>query len=196
MRFILVIVLAALGLAQTSGDTLVVADFDAGKAETRAGLALWLFCDEQFGGTSEAHATLIHPGAGNSPGALRLSFNVTGDFPTPLASAWAMVGPEGLATDVSAYRGVRFYARSSSGSSFAAGIVRFPGQIRRYTAAFTTNADWTLVDLPFGSFKQAPTPGANAEALDPKDVTSFGVGVALNLRGEFELDIDRIEFYR
>ena len=59
------------GLAPAQHDALVIADFDGDKAETRSGLSLWLYCDEQFGGTSEAHATLIHPGAETSRGALR-----------------------------------------------------------------------------------------------------------------------------
>ena len=193
------VLLAAGGSPRAQRDTLLVGDFDAGKAETRSGLSLWPFCDEQYGGTSQARMSLIHPGADGSPGALRISIRITGDFPTPFAGAWAMVGPEGLVTDLSAYRGVRFYARSKDAAAFTAGIVRFPGQLKRYTAAFTVGEGWTLVELPFNKFQLVAPPGAppaDASPLDAKDITSFGIAVASKLRGEFALDIDRIEFYR
>jgi Complex I intermediate-associated protein 30 (CIA30) len=184
--------------AQERGGPLVVADFDGGKPETNAGLALWIYCDEQLGGTSDARVTLINPGAGKSRGAVRLSFRVTDDFRMAFASVWAMVGPEGLATDLSAYKGVRFYARSKDALAFTAGLVRFDRQIKRYTTPVTLEADWSLVELTFDKFQQVPVPGAAVDAspLDPKDVTSFGIGVAPKLRGHFDIEIDRIEFYR
>ena len=180
-RIFFTLVLLAGGAVSAQRDSLVIADFDAGKAETKSGLSLWLFCDEQYGGTSQARASLIHPGAQGTSGALRISFRVTDDFPTPFAGAWAMVGPEGLATDLSAYRGVRFYARSKDAAAFSAG------------------EEWTLVDLTFEKFQLAVPPGAraaDASPLDAKDVTSIGVAVASKLRGQFVLDIDRIELYR
>jgi hypothetical protein len=196
---IALVLLAAGGSLPAQRDTLLIGDFDAGKAETKSGLALWPFCDEQYGGTSQARVSLIHPGADGSAGALRISFRITGDFPTPFAGAWAMVGPEGLVTDLSAYRGVRFYARAQDAAAFTAGIVRFPGQLKRYTAPFTVGEGWTLVELPFDKFQLVAAPGApsaDASPLDAKDITSVGVAVVTKLRGEFALDIDRIEFYR
>ena len=92
-----------------------------------------------------------------------------------------MVGPSGQATDLSAYRGVRFYARSKDATAFSAGIVRFPGQIKRYAAPFEVRPEWTLVELPFEKFRVVNPPGAttvDTSPLDPKDITSIGVGVA------------------
>ena len=110
-----------------------------------------------------------------------------------------MVGAEGLATDLSAYRGVRFYARSKERSAFAAGIVRFPGVQKRYTMPFEAQPDWSLIELPFDKFREM-TPGsappANASPFDAKDITSIGVIVMTGLRGEFELDLDGVELYR
>jgi hypothetical protein len=189
----------AAGAARAQRDNLVIADFDGEKAETRSGLSLWLYSDDQFGGTSEARATVIHPGADASRGALRISFRITDESPAPFAGAWAMVGPEGLATDLSAYRGVRFYARSRDGAAFTAGIVRFPGIVVRYMTPFEVRPEWTLVELPFDKFRPispAGTAAAAAPAMDPKDVTSIGVGVAPQRRGQFELDIDHLEVYR
>jgi hypothetical protein len=191
--------LVAGGVAWAQPGNLVIADFEGEKAETRSGLALWPYADDQFGGTSEARAILVHPGAAGSRGAVRISFRVTGDSPAPFAGAWAMVGREGLATDLSAYRGVRFYARSKDGAAFTAGLVRFPGVVVRYTTPFEIRSEWTLVELPFDKFQPvapAGAPAANAPAMDPKDITSIGVNVAPQRRGEFELDIDGIELFR
>jgi hypothetical protein len=188
---------ATVALAQNGA--LVIADFDGETAETKQGLSLWLYSDEQFGGTSEVRAVLIHPGAGGSRGALRISFHVTDDSPAPFAGAWAMVGPEGLATDLSAYRGMRFYARGKDRAAFTAWVVRFSGQLKRYMQPFEIRPDWARVELPFDKFRQAAppvTPPADATLLDLRDVTSVGVSVASQLRGHFDLDIDGIELYR
>src|SRR5437868_6662021 len=137
-----------------------IADFDGERTESASGLAIWPYTDEQLGGTSECRVMLVHPGAGGSRGALRISFRVTSDFPAPFAGAWAMVGPEALATDLSAFQGIRFQARSKDRAAFSAGIVRFPGQLKRYAAPFEIGPDWTIVELPFRAFRFVPLPGA------------------------------------
>jgi hypothetical protein len=188
--------LAAAARAQTN--TLVIADFDGAKIEGRSGLAIWLYTDEQFGGTSEARATLIHPGADGTAGALHLAFRVTDDSRMAFAGAWAFPHPQGLTTDLSAYRGLRFTARSKDGTAFTAGIVRFDAAILRYTAPFEVKPEWTAVDLPFTTFKgMAGPPGTPpVPPMDGTKITSIGVGVAPQRRGAVELDIDRLEAYR
>lgn len=196
------LLLALVALAapvKTQTDALLIADFDGAKAEARSGLAIWIYADEQFGGTSEGQATLIHPGAAGSPGALHLAFRVTDDSRMAFAAAWAMPHPEGLAVDLSSYRGLRFSARSKDGSAFAASIIRFINGtgILRYSAAFEVGPEWTVVDLPFDRFKGLAPPGAPAmPPMDGTRITSIGVGVAPQKRGAFEIDIDRIEAYR
>jgi len=179
-------------------NTRTIADFDGERTESESGLAIWPFTDEQFGGTSECRVALVHPGAAGSRGALRISFHVTSDFPAPFAGAWAMVGAEGQATDLSAYQGIRFRARSRDRAAFSAGIVRFPGQLKRYAAPFEVGPDWTIVELPFRTFRFVPAPGGAADEspLDAKDITSIGISVAAPHRGDFELDLDRLEVYR
>jgi len=145
VALIFVLLLLVAEPAQTPPNGLVVADFDGEKAETKAGLALWPFCDEQLGGTSEAHATLVHPGAEKSRGAVRISFRVTDDFRAPFASMWAMVGPEALATDLSAYHGVRFYARSPNGTAFTAGI-KLPET--KNNRSYNATSAWLVTSAP------------------------------------------------
>jgi complex I intermediate-associated protein 30 (CIA30) len=195
----LIVCLVALAAAQPAGDARVIADFEGGKVETRFGLALWPYADEQFGGTSVTQLTLVHPGAAGSKGALRIALDVTDQAPAPFAGVWAMAGPDGRATDLSAYRGVRFYARSRDRAAFAAGIVRFAGQVVRYATPFEAPPEWTLVELPFDRFRQALPPGApegSASPLDAKDITSIGITTAPQQRGRFEIDLDRLEVYR
>jgi hypothetical protein len=177
----------------------LISHFDGKTIDTRSGLSLWPYADDLLGGTSEARSSLIQPGANGSRGALRMDFHLTSEFVAPFSSTWAMVAPEGLTADVSAYRGLRFYARSATPTAFYAGVVRFAGQIRRYTTTFEASTAWTLIELPFDRFREVPPPGAPAssETLSaPRDVTSVGFGTAPKLQGDFRLEIDRVEFYR
>jgi hypothetical protein len=200
MAIVTLLLLAALaGHAPAQDAHLLIADFDSDTIEVRSGLALWVYADEQFGGTSQARPTLIHAGANSSRGALRISFRVSEDVRNPFAGVWAMIAPEGLATDLSAYRGLRFYARSKHESAFTAGIVRFAGQVKRYMTPVNARPEWTLVELPFDTFREvtpAGGPAAQPAPLVASDLTSIGFSVAPALRGDFVLDIDRIEFYR
>jgi len=189
--------IGSIALSQT--DALRIADFDDAKLESRSGLAVWPYADDQFGGTSDAKVTLIRPGARASRGALHVAFRVTNDWATPFAGVWMIVARDGQSTDLTAYRGIRFFARSKNGGAFAAGIIQFRGGLRRYFADFQTTSDWTLVELPFETFKlSGPAPGSptNIGSMDRKDITSIGVSVAPQRRGQFELDIDEIECYR
>lgn len=191
--------LVAAVAARPQSGTLVIADFDGDKVQTRSGLLLFTIADDQFGGTSETQLSLIHPGANRSRGALRIALRVTNDFPAPFAGGWAMVGAEGLATDLSGYRGVRFQVRSKDGGAFIAGIVRYANGTRRYLAPFEAGPEWALVELPFDTFRldtPAGTPTANASGLVPTEVTAIGFASPPRRRGQFELDVDQMELYR
>ncbi len=191
---ILLFLLVAGAGARAQSGNLMVADFEGGKVETVQGLALVPFTDEQLGGTSEARLTLSHPGADGSRGALQISFRITGDFPMPFGGVLAMLGPEGLATDLTSHKGVRFYARSKE-KVFFASVGQFRGQAIRYMAPFETKPEWTLVELPFDKFQRVP-PAGSPSPLVPKDVVAIGFGGAPQMRGQFDLDIDRLEIYR
>ena len=185
--------------ARSQSDVMHIASFDTGELKSISGLALWLFADEQFGGTSHVRATLLRPGANSSSGAVHIAFRVTGDSPMPFAGIWAMVGKDGLPVDLRAYRGVRFFAKSKTRDAFTAGIVQFCAGVQRYAATFEATPDWSLIELPFDKFHGPPPPTGPvpcSSALDPHDVTAIGMNVAPGRRGEFELDIDEIACYR
>ncbi|MGH9348044.1 MAG: CIA30 family protein [Vicinamibacterales bacterium] len=181
-------------MAPAQNADLLVADFDNGKIETVQGLAMVVMADEQFGGTSDARLTLIHPGAERSRSALRIFFRITGDFANPFSGVWALLGSEGLPTDMSAYRGVRFHARSKEGT-FLAGVGQFSGQSAFYLAPFETRPEWTVVELPFDQFRRA-MPRNDGSVLAPTNAVSIAFNVSSQLRGQFDLDIDRVQLYR
>ena len=94
--FLLAVCALIAGGATMQDRSLTIADFEGATIETRSGLTMMPYADEQFGGTSDARISLIHPGANGSRGALRIVFRVTAEFANPFAGAWAMVGAEGL----------------------------------------------------------------------------------------------------
>jgi hypothetical protein len=194
--FLLLFSLIAGATARMRNGNLMVADFEGGKVETVSGLALPAIADEQLGGTSEARLTLSRPGAQASRGALRISFRMADGFATPFSSVWALLGAEGLAIDLSAYRGVRFYARSEGGA-FLASIGQYPGRSTRATAPFEVKPAWALVEIPFDKFGPLPPPPAGqAPAFVAKDVFMIGFSVASHLRGQFDLELDQLEVYK
>jgi hypothetical protein len=180
-------------------ENMVVADFDGGRVETVPGLALVVLADEQLGGTSTANLVVFNPGATGSKGALRISFNITSAFPAPFDGVWALLGTDGMPTDVSAYRGVRFQARSKNGT-FLAGVGQFAGRTAFYIAPFDVTPEWAIVEIPFEKFRLMPPPGAppaaNPAPLVPNGVVSLTFNVSPQLRGQFDLEIDQVELYR
>ncbi len=181
----------------TKNENLMLADFEGGKAETNAGLSLVIVADEQLGGNSEVRLTPGQPGAAASRTALRMSFVVADGFATPFASVWAPLGAEGLAEDLSAYKGVRFYARSEKGV-FLAGIGKYTsGRSTRATAPFAVTPAWTLVEIPFDKFKAVPPPPPDPSAIfEAKGVISVGFSMGSPARGQFDLEIDQLEIYK
>ena len=184
--------------AQAQNVSRPIADFEKNSVENVDGLTPAVIADEQLGGTSHARLSVIRPGAEGSRGALRISYTITNDSAMPFAGVWAAVDPKGLATDVSAYRGVRFLVRAKGGA-FRAGVFQLAAPPKVYMAPFDVGPEWTLVEVPFAKFSRVTPSGAPANdpaPLVPDNVTSIGFNVSPELRGQFELDVDRWELYR
>ena len=195
LLLLLAALVAGAAPARAQDGALRVADFEGGKAENVSGLAVAPLADEQLGGLSEVRLAVSHPGAKSTKSALRISFHMADGFQYPFAGAWVFLGAEGLAADLSAYRGLRFYARSEGGA-FAAGAGQFSGgQATRSMAVFEAKPEWTLVEVPFDKLQRVPPAGASSPFV-PKDVTSIGFSVSSRLRGDFALEIDELELYK
>jgi Complex I intermediate-associated protein 30 (CIA30) len=192
------IVAAAVPAGSESGahdGRLVIADFDSGKLETAAGLAWMVVADEQLGGTSEASLAIIRPGARGSNAAMRVTFNLGEGFAYPFAGVWALPGSEGLPADFTAYRGLRFYARSEKGGTFMAGLRQVSGAPANYMAAIAVKPEWTLVEVPFDKLQRVP-PSGPPQPFVAKDVSSIGFNVAGRVPGQLALDVDQVELYK
>jgi len=181
---------------KVQGGDLMLADFEGGKAETVSGLAFIVIGDEQLGGLSGARLTVGHPGAKGTKSALRISFHMADGFQYPFSGVWALLGTEGMPADLTAYKGLRFYARSASeGGAFLAGVRQITAPPANYMAAFDVKPDWTLVELPFAKLQRVP-PTGKASELDPEGIISIGFSPASRLRGQFDLEIDQLELYK
>ncbi|MFY9821599.1 MAG: CIA30 family protein [Thermoanaerobaculia bacterium] len=197
--FLLLLSLAgAAARAQNSSPqsgNLLIADFDGGKIETVLGLALAPICDDQLGGTSDARMTLVHPGAQGSQGALRISFLLGEGFAYPFSGAWAFLGTEGLPMDLSAYKGLRFYARSQGTGAFRAGVRQNSAPPGNYMAPFEVKPEWTLVELPFDKLVPSP-PTGKPSAPATTSISSVGFSVSGRPPAKLDLEIDQVELYK
>lgn len=179
---------------QPAGKTLLVDDFDDGDLEARSGLSWVPFSDDQFGGTSEAHVEVIDDGAEGSRHALRFSGRTTEVSERKIAAVWVPVAEEGLPKDLSAYDGVRFFARGD-GQTFHAGVRRGLGRLANYTHSFTVPEDWTRIEVPYAELAKNPR-GATTEDWTPEDISWVGFSVPTDFVGSFVLDVDSVELYR
>jgi hypothetical protein len=173
---------------------MVVADFEGERVENVHGLALAPVADEQYGGTSETRLSLVHPGAPGSRGAARISFHMAAGSPYPFASVFLMLGPEGLPSDLSAYRGLRFHARSKE-KSFLTGLTQYVDRTTRYLARFEAKPEWSLVEVPFANLKPDPQ-AEKPPAFAPKGIMAIEFGAGSGEPGQVDLDIDQVEFYK
>jgi hypothetical protein len=153
--------------------SLLIADFAGGKLETISGLAWVVVADEHLGGTSTVLLTLKRPGAQGASAAMKIAFSLGEGFPYPFAGAWALPGSEGLPADLTAYRGLRFYARSPGR--------RVPGrrQAGRGPGGELHGADRRQagVDPDRGALRQAaalPSRRGPPQPFVAKDVVSIG----------------------
>ena len=73
----------------------------------------------------------------------------------PYAGATTGLNASWIGEDMSAYAGVRFYARGSGGYSLALATNQTRATYNHYTAPFNAGASWQRVEIPFGSLTQS-----------------------------------------
>jgi hypothetical protein len=179
---------------QPVAKTLLIDDFEDNDLEARSGLSWVVFSDDQLGGTSQARIGLTDGGAPGSRHALRFSGRTTEASERKIAAVWVPVAREGLPEDLSAYDGIRFFARGE-GQTFRAGLRRGRGRMANYTQAFTAPEEWTRIEVPYVELAKHPQ-GATSEDWTPEDIRWLGFSVPTDFLGTFVLEIDGIEFYR
>lgn len=178
---------------QAAQKPLVVDDFEDGDFEASSGLSWVTFSDEQFGGSSQARIEVIEGGAASSRRALRFSGRTTTETERKLAAVWVPVAAEGLPKDLSAYDGIRFFARGD-GQTYRAGLRRGRARLANYTHNFVAPKEWTQFEVPYGELAENAQ-GATPEDWTPEDISWLGFSVPTDFLGTFALEIDSIEFY-
>lgn len=189
----LAVLLAAVALPVRAAAPQMFDDFEDGDLEASSGLSWVVLTDEQFGGTSHATAEVVDGGAAGSGKSLHFQGETTEEARIPVASVWAPVGKDGLAKDLSAYQGIRFFARGDGGS-FTAGARRGTSQVANFAAPFTAPQEWTHVEVPFAELKQVQ-PAMSPQEWSAQDVLWIGFSVAPGFIGPFDLEIDQVELY-
>lgn len=174
-----------------TNEALLFADFEAGNSSTIAGSNWYKISDKIAGGSSSVNFQVIDGGAAKSKKALRMTGTLTADFQYgPFAGMGATVDKNGK--DLSAYKGLRFYARGDGGTyrvSIASLAVKDHNE---YGKEFVSTKTWRLVLIPFNQLKQGDW--GRKTTWTGKDIR----GVELTANGaprSFQLDVDQISFY-
>lgn len=194
--YILVLLLPLLACASSTmrSGSLPIDDFEDGDLESRVGLAWMPLADDQLGGNSQLNLAIARPGANGSRAALRITGKVAEGFQFPFAGVWALTHKDGLPNDLSAYRGIRFYARGPAGA-FQAGLRRSQGrQGVGFVSRFEVKPEWTLVELPFAQLQRYPPVGPAVE-FSAKDILLVGISTVGRFQGEVQLEIDEVVLY-
>ncbi len=171
----------------------LIDNFEDGDLEASSGLSWLALADDQFGGSSEAALETLAEGAADSHHAMRLRAKTTDESQFPVASVWVPIQPQGLADDLTAFQGLRFYVRSMGEQPFVIGARRGRGMAINYMHQHVAKAEWTLVEVPFTELKQAP--GPTQEAWTASDVSWIGFSTPPGFIGAFTLDVDEVQFF-
>jgi len=201
--YLLVALLSLLGCASSASSaaasapksgSLLVDDFEDRNLESAVGLSWIIVADDQMGGNSKVHLSIARPGANGSRAALRITGNVAQGFQFPFAGVWALTRPDGRPNDLSAYRGIRFYARGPKGS-YLAGLRHIQArQGISFVASFEVQPEWTRVEIPFDKLQRYPPTGPAVE-FTAKNTLMVGISTAGRFQGEFQVEIDQVELY-
>lgn len=170
---------------------LPVDDFADGDIEAESGLSWIVVGDDLLGGASSASLVVSPSGAGDSDGALRFEGQVEEGFAAPFLGTWSPLTPGGRSIDLSAYRGLRFLVRGSGGS-FQAGVRLAGGS--NFMASFTVVDDWRSVEIPFDTLHLSGPAHQEAD-WSAKDAAWIGFTTEPGFLGQFDIEIDSIEFY-
>lgn len=172
--------------------TLAIDDFDDGDLEATPGLSWVIIADDLMGGASEATLEISSGGADGSEAALELRGTLAPGFPSPFAGAWTAVGADGVPVNLSAYSGIRFWARGTAGD-YLVGVRSGSGaRAANFMHPFAVSPEWTRIEVRFGDLvAQQPSPPDTEWSA--KSIGWIGISTAPATQGDFSLEIDQIE---
>jgi len=181
--------------AVSTAKPMLVAEFDSGEIATNSGVKWQEATDKSAGGTSTVRMELLAEGAENSKGALRITGNVTTDFPYGgFAGISVVLHADNKPEDLSGYTGVTFYARGDEARYRVAVSCAAVKDHNDFGKVFTTSKTWTRIRVPFAELTQMPGWGQQVmwTAKDVRGLVFTTVGAP---RDNYRLDIDQISFY-
>jgi len=186
----LVLPLALVLDASTASRSWTLDDFETADHVSAHGLAWIGLGDDLLGGTSSIVLERVPGGANGSGYAFRLQGSV-GNKPPAFTGAWVPLDGGARTVDLSAFDGMRFYARGEG--TFQAGLRRGPANAAvNFMAPFTAGPEWKAVEIAFE--RLAPVgPGAGGASWRPQDVHLLGITTAPGAQGAFHLDVDDVE---
>lgn len=177
-------------LAVVAGAALSLDDFET-PGSTSPGGGGWI--TYQDSASSAAVWTRSgRPGAGGSKGCGRLEVHLSGI--SGYAGASGSLAPTYGEMDLSAYAGVRLWARTNAGSL----KVQIPTTTtnttyNHYESPVAADTTWRLFEVPFSKLKQT---WGTASAWTPAKASQVGFLVGSNTSKDLWAEIDGIEFYR
>jgi hypothetical protein len=173
--------------------SLLVADFENGAATNLLGGPTASYGD--------AYSTIDPPigGFATGPGyqstySAHLRWTLLPGASYPYAEIVTYLLPDEASSgmDLSAYAGVRFYARGSGNYTLGVGTSETSVQYNYYNAPFSVSDAWAQIQVPFASLSQSfGTP----EPWDPKTIYVLQWETDARAGDSGELFVDDVEFY-
>jgi hypothetical protein len=128
--------------------------------------------------------------AGNYCRMLDWTFNIGAS--TLFAGAVTSLNAGWTGVDLSAYKGVRFYARGYGLYEISIGTDQTRAENNHYAKWVHISQEWTLYELPFSQFIQS---WGTSQPWDPSTIFSVGFTVISAAGNTGQIWIDNIEFY-
>jgi hypothetical protein len=152
------------------------------------------FTDAELGGKSTAHCRVIDGGANGTRKALQMTGRVTTDFQHGFAGVSLMLDPQGRSWDMTALKGIRFYARGDGGHYQVSVLTAAVKDRNDFSKEFVAAKEWTLIEIPFSQLAQSPYFGEQVRWTG-RDIRGVSFSTVDAPRDAYELQVDEISFY-
>lgn len=108
------------------------------------------------------------------------------------AGAIVNLKSDGTSMDLSAYYGVRFYAKGTGSFDIQLPIEATRNEYNHYLCSINLTDNWQLYELPFSQFTQT---WGTPRTWDASTIYGFQINTSWNVNQTREIYIDNIEFY-
>lgn len=123
----------------------------------------------------------------------RLTWTINAGSGSPYAGAATALNSSWTGVDMSAYYGVRFYARGNGTYAVNLGTDQTRTENNHYSKEITITSEWKLYELPFVLFTQT---WGNVKPWDPSTIFSIGFTTVASPGNSGQIFFDNLEFYQ